>query len=124
MNQLPKPVFDRTDLLDFDLPAEGEDDNVVQLDVTREAAVKDKNGYALLTASEGWNKIREHVEKQKDLRIQKLLLEVITDANKDDLNFTRGEVSGMMLILAMADKLFESADDTLEVFREQEKLSG
>lgn len=107
---------------DIDLPPT--DDETVEglADLSRTEAIKEKNEYEALTASAGWSKVRAWAEEQKARRVDHLLLTPVTDANKDEMNFARGEISGILLVIAMADKFLAAANDALDVFKTDQKL--
>lgn len=115
--------FDHSEKFDFDLPAEGEEDNVIQLDSVREEAAKEKTGFDLLTASAAWSKLREWAKLQEEATLSKWLLSPITVETLHESNYERGVVHGIKLVIAMAEKLQSEASDTLQVFKESEKIN-
>jgi hypothetical protein len=89
----------------------------------REQALKQKTTGKALTESKAFAILAEYVEAQKTARLNHLLLTPITEANKDELNFMRGETAGLMLALKFAKAIAEGAEATLEVFTEERKAN-
>lgn len=122
-----RSVEDRTLKHEFDLPPDGsqveddprEDEHYPQ---EREAALREKTQTKALTESPAWSMLRDWVDKQKEARVRQLLLIPITEKNKDELNFMRGETAMAMLVVEFVEKVLSGAESTLEVFRESEKV--
>jgi hypothetical protein len=125
-----KNPFDRTQDFDFDLPATdaGEDEDREALARSahakeKEEALVQKTRSRALTESRAFGILSEFVEGQRQATLDKLLLTVITDSNRDEMNYERGVVHGLMLTLKFAKAIAEGAEATVELFREQEKMN-
>lgn len=117
--------YDNSDKFDFDLPGDSGGENEEYERLVRESqrgeALKQKSLGSALTESRAFAILAEYVEGQRQARINQLLLTPITDGNKDELNYMRGEVAGLMLALRFAKAIVEGAEATLEVFKEARK---
>ena len=92
------------------------------LEAREQARVQNARG-TVLTESRALAIMAEFVEQQKQQRINALMLTPITDANKDELNFTRGEVAGLMLALKYVQAVASGAAATLELFKEEDRIN-
>lgn len=121
----PNP-FDRTHLMDFDLPAVGEEDD--ERAALRHNSREEARGEAVraksLTEGRAFKILAEFVNQQREARINQMLLTPITEGNKDEMNFMRGETAGLMLALRYARAIAEGAEATLELLREEDKLDA
>lgn len=123
---IQKNPYDRTARVPEDADAEESEDLSGFEDVlpAREAALVDKRIARDLTKSEGWVRLQEFVEEQVHLRTDRLVLEPITDQSKDMGNFIRGEIAFGRMLLTYVRQMAETADATLDVFKEMEKTGG
>lgn len=120
--------FDNSAKLDFDLPAVGVDEEEERRDRVlgedqREQALKQKSTGRALTESRAFAILAGYVEGQRQARMNHLLLTPITNDNKDELNYMRGEVAGLMLALKFAKAIVEGAEATLEIFKEEDRIN-
>lgn len=120
--------FDSSEKFEFDLPAVGVDEEEERRERLlgedqREQALKQKSTGRALTESRAFGILAEYVEGQRQARMNHLLLTPITDKNKDELNFMRGEVAGLMLALRFAKAIAEGAEATLEIFKEEDRIN-
>lgn len=120
--------FDRTSQHSFeDLPPVGETEEErryreLGAPAREEALVHNSAGRGL-TDSAGFAMLAEYTEGQRQATMNKLLLTPITEANKDELNYERGIVHGLMLAVKFARAMAEGAQATLELFKEQERMN-
>lgn len=120
-----KNPHDNTSLYDFDLPSEGLDEEeereLLLGGDQREQALRQKNAASALTESRAFAILAEYVKQQEQARMNHLLMTTITDANRDEFNFMRGEVVGLKLALKFAQLIADGAEATLELLQEAKK---
>lgn len=116
--------FDNSHKYSFDLPGDLDEESERERALGEEQrgeALRQKGVGSALTESRAFAILAEYVEGQRQARINQLLLTPITNENKDELNYMRGEVAGLMLALRFAKAIAEGAEATLEVFKEARK---
>jgi hypothetical protein len=123
-----KNPFDQSHKYAFDLPAEGEVEEEEREKVLgpdpRESAQKQKVTSAALTESRGFAILAEFAEEQRQKILNQLLLETITDKNKDEFNFLRGQVAGLLIAVKYGKALAEGAEATIELLNEARKADN
>lgn len=132
MTVIPLPgtnPFDRTAQHDFeDLPPIGESEEERRVremgaGAKEEALVHNTLGKDL-TGSPGFAMLRELIEGQRQAYINKMLLTPVTEANKDEMNFERGTVHGLMLAMKFASALTEGSKEVLELLKQKELMDA